>query len=197
MSQTRKGRRERKSELIAVATEIVAELGVEQLSVKSLAERCSVSSQLVYAYFGNLTELQRQVLCAVFDERRADLDRRLSDVADLRQWVEAYVRSDFESAKIGSVIAQLEPIPGVGSVLNELRAQEWSAKGRRIFAVVADEVALSQAAIELLLNVSAGGLLSGATYVWRNDVDIEAAVAAAVEFIMAGLTAVDTLSPQL
>lgn len=197
MSQTRRGKRQRKSELIAAATDIVAELGVEQLSVKSLAARCGVSSQLVYVYFSNLTELKRQVLHAAFEERRADLDRRLSGVGDLREWVEAYVRSDLESAKVGSVIAQLEPLPGVGSVLKELRAEEWSTKGRRIFSVVANQVTLSQTAIELLLNMSAGGLLAGATYVRHNDVDVEPAVAAAVEFIMAGLAGVDDLSPPL
>lgn len=192
--RSRKNRQQRIAELLAAAAAIVSEGGPERLTASSLAQRCGVSPQLVYAYFGNLTEVKRQLLHNAFLERRVALNRRLASANDLRDVVAAFVRSDSEEAATGSLIAQLEPLQGVGSVLDELREQDRMVNGPFLFSSVNDAVTLPHRVIELLLNAGSGASLAAAAFVSDAKVDSEAAIEATVEFILAGVAAVDAKS---
>lgn len=194
--RSRKGKQERIAELLAAAASVVGDGGPEQLTVSSLAERCAVSPQLVYAYFGNLTEVKRRVLYNAYLERRASLNERLASANDLRDVVAAFVRSDCEEAATGSLIAQLEPLEGVGSVLDEVRAEDRSTNGPFLYSTVNDIVSLPPRVIELLLNAGSGASMAAAAFVSEAEVDVEAAIEATVEFILAGVAAVDARSFQ-
>ena len=83
-----------KERIVQVATQIVAESGMDGLNMRELAKRCNCSTQPIYLSFANAEELRR----AVFKEMAACYDRYIFDEIASKRYPEykatgmAYVR---------------------------------------------------------------------------------------------------------
>ena len=83
-----------KEQIVQVATQIVAECGMDGLNMRELAKRCGCSTQPIYLSFANADELKR----AVFKEMTACYDRYIFDEIASNRYIEykasgmAYIR---------------------------------------------------------------------------------------------------------
>lgn len=83
-----------KQQIVQVATQIVAESGMDGLNMRDLAKRCGCSTQPIYLSFANAEELKR----AVFKEMTACYDRYIFNEIVSNRYIEykasgmAYIR---------------------------------------------------------------------------------------------------------
>jgi AcrR family transcriptional regulator len=141
----RLGRDDRRTALIDAAAALVAESGVDAVSMDSVAGRAGVSRPLVYKHFANRHEL----LAAVYRREAAELDAAIVAAVERAEGFEDKVR-----ALVRSVLAALTthgpifvPLARAGVRGGAVRAEQRARDRRtaRFFARLAmDEYALRE-----------------------------------------------------
>ena len=85
-------REQRREHLLDVAAELIAEQGVDSLTMEGVAARAGVSKGLGYAYFENRGDL----LAALFGREMGELDRRVGAAVAAQPTFEGKVRATLE-----------------------------------------------------------------------------------------------------
>lgn len=150
----------RRRHLLDVAAGMVAEAGVEGLTMEGLASRAGVSKGLGYAYFANADDL----VVELFEQEMAELDRRvvaaIVSVASLEERVRATVTATFDMvAERGVLLGRLLQRPVGDSPLADHQLRRDEVVERYFGDLFAMEFGLT----EVVARSAATVLLAGAS----------------------------------
>ncbi len=123
----RLGRAERKATLIAAASKVVAERGVDALTMEGLAAAVGVNKALPYRFFANRDE----VLLALWDHETSAFDEQVAQALVGKETLEERLRAILDEwldrvDAGGGALGRLEA-PGVGPPALERRRRERTA----------------------------------------------------------------------
>jgi AcrR family transcriptional regulator len=153
----------RREQLLDVAAALIAECGLDAVTMEGVAARAGVSKGLGYAYFANRDEL----VVALFDREIAILDRRVASAVEeattFEDRLRAVVHASFDVVRERGVVlgALTQSALPPGPLLQRRRARQ---RGVEAFfaALVTDEFGLvgkpAEAAVAILLAGYGGAL---------------------------------------
>ncbi len=185
--RTRLSPEARRDQLLDTAKAIVELEGLQAFTMEALARGASVSSPLVYQYFGSRIELLGDLLER---EYRCYGDQLLGELGSAKTFediVRISVEANFDHHAPGKILPVLLSQPDIAERVKEREKKDRRKSAKDLVQGMADSYSLTQRQAELLVSLSSGTSIAAAGYGARSRANREWTVDATVQFILAGL----------
>jgi AcrR family transcriptional regulator len=176
-------RAERRKQLLALASEIIATEGLAALTMVSLSERANVAKPVVYTHFTD----RDAVAIALLEEHgkaiRAFFETRLSTAATLRDYIFAVVETSFAFGSINDIpVRKITNGFSAGDAVNQVFLREeadFTNHWRRLLLLLQ----VPRDRTEVVAHVL-GGMINSAVYAFAHQQDAQLVKATLVELVL-------------
>ncbi len=176
----------RQSAILAAATEIARESGVNKITVGEIAKRAGIARTSVYAYFESSADLIADVLIDELFDMIDILERRVNQAPSAREAILAWMQASLEYVNDG----RHEFVKSAATVdLPPARRAEMQQLHRTMIAPLTSALAQFGVENEMRVAMQISGIVDVAVRRLTNGGNLEEEIAAAEEFIMHGLSA--------
>lgn len=180
---------ERRDHLLDCARTIIAERGLSNLTMDSIAREADVSGPLVYKYFASRLELLQALLEREYDSHYETIRARLKEVGDFRAAVRVLVEVNFDQFAEGNtlniLLGQVDVRAAIRSAHIERSKKTQRYLGRRLMEVYGIDAAHA----DQLVALGAGVSVAAAEAFRREGGDKDERLDATVDFIVGGIEA--------
>ena len=182
----------RKNQLLDVSKEMILANGLHGFSMEALARTAGVSSPLVYKYFESRLDTLQTLLhreYTTYGKRIAEAMRKAESFEDV---VRINIESNFDHFAPGNIIPILQSQPELVSAISKDATRYNRNLAKYLVQTTAETYNLNARQAEILVSMSSGASIAAAEYASTGRIKRDAAIEAALRYILSGLAHAST-----